>query len=427
MQRKIILFVVLVFVARLLFGLCSEFWFEDELQTYLLGLKFFTLKAWPYFGPDVVYTQSQIPGALQGLLIGIPFFIFPIPEAPYILLNILSTASLVFLAWYCTKLTKVTWWITFSLILFAPWTLNYSTHVLNPSYVLPASAIFFVSFFELMPSTRKNILPRNICFAIMGFSLFWVYQLHMSWVLMVPVIIFVFYRDFSLKNVLWFFIGSIPMLALIIPTYIQFGLLGTGGTESSITFNYKNIFEIFNVAFRFLSFASFELPRFLGPTTKARLDVLLQYYWVIPFAVVAGVIGLLQPLSLIFEFFRKKQDQGWNLVKYSTLSMLAILYLSFFFSIKGPSAHTFYVLYPVAVIYAFYCWSAYFERSFWRKVAVIFIICGLLTNLAIAINNFKVRSMYADTQQGNGRELTLKAIHNSDYKLLGSRRSWVRF
>ena len=58
----------IAFAYRLGFGLCSEFWTSrDNHQIYLLGLKSYTTRMWPYFGPDVTAT-IQIPGALQGLL-----------------------------------------------------------------------------------------------------------------------------------------------------------------------------------------------------------------------------------------------------------------------------------------------------------------------------------------------------------------------
>ena len=62
-------------VGRIGFGLSSEFWSEDERQTYLIGLGAFARGAWPYFGPDVVWTQSRIPGALEGLLIAGPLYV----------------------------------------------------------------------------------------------------------------------------------------------------------------------------------------------------------------------------------------------------------------------------------------------------------------------------------------------------------------
>src|SRR5215204_4446939 len=104
LQRyKFVLLLLVAFLFRLGFGLCAAFQDADSTQIYLLGLKFYTTHAWPYFGPDVVWGEVQVPGALQGLLIGLPLFAAPLAEAPYILLNLVSFASLCLLAWYCCK------------------------------------------------------------------------------------------------------------------------------------------------------------------------------------------------------------------------------------------------------------------------------------------------------------------------------------
>ena len=84
-----------LFTFRLLFGLSSEFFFEDETQIFLMGLRYYATGHWPYFGPDVVWTRSEIPGALQALLVGVPLRIAPVPEAPFVLLNVLSTGALI--------------------------------------------------------------------------------------------------------------------------------------------------------------------------------------------------------------------------------------------------------------------------------------------------------------------------------------------
>src|SRR5919205_3501666 len=98
--RKWPLILLALFAFRLLFGLSREFFFEDETQIFLIGFRYFATGAWPYFGPDVVWTRSEIPGALQGVLVGAPLWIAPWPEAPYVLLAILSFASLCLFAWY---------------------------------------------------------------------------------------------------------------------------------------------------------------------------------------------------------------------------------------------------------------------------------------------------------------------------------------
>src|SRR4051812_31748034 len=99
-RSHIVLLLVAAFLLRLAYGLSSELFGPDESQIFLIGLQYFTTGSWPYFGPDVVYTHTQLPGALQGLLIGGPMFLAPFPEAPYVVLNVLSFSALCFFAWY---------------------------------------------------------------------------------------------------------------------------------------------------------------------------------------------------------------------------------------------------------------------------------------------------------------------------------------
>src|SRR6476660_283543 len=98
-RMRVALLLCACFVFRLLFGLTREFFFEDETQIFLMGLRHYATGAWPYFGADVVWTKSEIPGALQPLLVSIPLWIVPIPEAPFVLLNVLSMAGLSAMAW----------------------------------------------------------------------------------------------------------------------------------------------------------------------------------------------------------------------------------------------------------------------------------------------------------------------------------------
>ena len=84
---KFILLFIFLYVFRTLFGLTQTFFSPDEIQTYLIGLKFYCTHAWPFFGPDLIVTEtgfySQIPGPLEGLLIGGPLWILPIPGSSF--------------------------------------------------------------------------------------------------------------------------------------------------------------------------------------------------------------------------------------------------------------------------------------------------------------------------------------------------------
>ena len=153
-KKRLFFLLIAGFLLRLCFGLFQGKWGEeDEFQTYLIGLKCFTTGTWPYFGPDLTGAEThfsgQIAGALEGLLIGLPFHLLPIPEAPYVLLGILSTAGIAILTWYIVRRQpqlSYTWLFTW--IAFCPWTLNEATHIINPSYVFFPSVLFFIGFLE---------------------------------------------------------------------------------------------------------------------------------------------------------------------------------------------------------------------------------------------------------------------------------------
>lgn len=427
MSKKLFIFVIIAFFIRLAFGLCSEFWFEDEFQIYLLGLKFFTTGHWPYFGPDVVYTHSQITGALQALLVGLPFYVHKMAQAPYVFLNLLSVASLCLLSWYCAKLTKAPKWIVWGWLFFCPWTMNFSTSVINPSYILFGAVLFFVSALEIIPGIKQGVIKERWAFAVQGFSFFWIYQLHLSWVLLVPVIFYVVLvsrKPFKrlCTNAAFFVLGAVPMLFLIVPTFIEFGLLGTGSTEQNVVFNSANLLKFFDVLFRTLSFASFEVPRFLGPNTSVRLAFVTRNLWAAPFIAFGFLVGIIQPLSLLYEFFRKNTLRGWNFIRYFLLIMILIAYTSFLFSVKGPSAHAFYLLFPVVAIYAFYCWGRHFEKRTWRIFAVLVILSSLVFHAAISIDRFNSSSMFAQSAKGRGKDVVMNAIASKDYHVLGKRR-----
>lgn len=418
---------VLVAVFRLGFGLSSQFWFPDERQIYLLGLKFFCVGGWPFFGPDVVYTSSQIPGALQSLLVGIPLCLAPVPEAPFILLNILSFASLLILGIYLLRLLPelpaglVVFWV-----LTCPWVLNFSTHVVNPSYVLPAAVLFFIAFLELSPAGTGWMKPRT-AFGLMGFCFFWIFQLHMSWVLLGPFIAAAFWFRFrtGLRNafsgLFWFLLGSLPMLLLVVPTYLKYGLTGgSGGTGGNIRFlaggmkEYAELF--FTVIARYFSFASFEITRFLGSSTPLRLEFLRTWWWSAPFVVFAGLVGAAQVLWMIVRLFFPFTDPKERFLRVLTIAAVLLVAASFLFSVKGPSSHAFYLAFPLAMAWFFVSVRPLLKMKLWRWLFVCLIVSGILVHTAIGLRNLGTVSLYRDRQK------VVSAIAKKDYSILGQRR-----
>jgi hypothetical protein len=341
------------------------------------------------------------------------------------MVNILTFGALAFLGWYIGKLLPaIPRWFVWLWVLTCPWTVYYSTTVLNPSYALVGGIFFFVAFMESIPSLAGRLINRNMSMFLMGFSLFWTIQFHMSWTLMIPYLGYSFYISVSTfrspgKDFLFFCSGALVPLATLLPTYFQYGFIaGTGDAGANIQVNWQNVQQVITLISRYLSFASYELPRFLGPNTPARLELVKQYWPLAPFFVFLLVTGLLQPVVL-FAYLFVPSGIPTPVRKLTGITM-AIIWISFFFSVKGPSSHTFYITFPLAMIYSMYAWKELFRYGWFRKTMAAMIISGFLVSGAIMHEHYFSRSLYKN------RALVQKAISEKNYHLLGERRSWDR-
>ncbi|HEX8557095.1 MAG TPA: hypothetical protein VF668_03280 [Pyrinomonadaceae bacterium] len=434
--RRRLLFAALLgaaFLFRLGYGLSSQFWADDERQVYLIGLKFYATGAWPYFGPDVA-SGVQVPGALQGLLVGLPLVAAPAPESPFLLVNALSFAGLCLLAWYCARrLPGTPRWFVWGWLLTAPWTLNFSTHVVNPSYVLPAAAVFFVGALETYPATRKGLVPAWLSNLWMGLALCWVMQLHLSWVVLAPFLaasVFLQLRERgarALAPLAWLACGALLTGSLLAPTFVKYGLAGgTGGAGAMVAPGLGNFWRVVNpaegVPARFLSLASFETARFVGRNSAERLAFLREHAWLAPFALFVTAVGLLQPAAMTVMWFRREGARGdWPQVRRLALLTVLLLCALFLFSAKPPASHTFYVVFPLAALYSFYCWDALLTRPFWRRFAAALLACGVVFHAGLAAHNFARVSLYAD------RRAAAEAVRAKNYHILGERRPGSRY
>ena len=416
------------FLFRLAYGLCGQFRDADTLQVYLLGLKFYATGAWPYFGPDVVWGEIQLPGALQALLVGLPLYALPLAEAPYVLLGVVSFASLCLFAWYCCRrLPGLPRWFVWGWLLTSPWTLNLSTVIYNPSYMLAGGILFFVGALELFPFTRRGLVPAWLANASMGFALLWSMQLHMSWVVLAPYALAALALQFregarrGFAALAWFAAGAAPPAALLVPTWLKYGL-AAGATAESVRFNPENLTALWGILTRTLSFASFEVPRFLGAHTAERLAVIREQPWLAPFALFLLAVGVAQVGALIIFWFTRRHEQSdWHAVKYLALFNVALLYASFLFSVKPPQSNHLYVTLPLPVLYAFYCWDRLLARALWRRLAALLLACGVVFHAGVAAYNLPRISLYID------RRAVQSAIDERNYHILGERRPGARY
>jgi hypothetical protein len=175
------------------------------------------------------------------------------------------------------------------------------------------------------------------------------------------------------------------------------------------------------IAARFLSFASFELPRFLGRSTARRLYFISEHIWLAPLAVIVGVAGVVQPVLMALLWFRKDPANAhWRPLKWIVLATIVVLYFSYFLaSNKDPQAHAFYVVAPLAMLYAFHCFRL-IDSPRVRRVAAAVLVLGVAYHAGLAAVRFGERSLYKD------RRVVTAAIATKVPEVLGHRRPFTR-
>ena len=421
------------FAFRLLFGLSREFFFEDQTQVFLLGFRYYATGAWPFFGPDVVWTRSEIPGALQALLVGVPLRIVAIPESPFVLLNLLSLGALAALAWYtCAQLPKAPRWLIWGWFLTIPWTLQFSTHIINTSYILAPAILFFIGFFEALPSFSLRRLRPPVAFALMGFAVGWLMQIHMSWPLLLPyaALAWVTRRSEALRglavNAVAFVAGALIPGMLLLQTLARYGIhAGSGGVGRNFHAHWVNPWVIVTTLGRFLSFASLEINRFIAEDGAKRLEFFGRHRWLVPAAVAVWIIGVVQPVWMCLDGCRPIRRwpeavlrSRWAILRRLVGASVLLVYASYWFVIEPPQAHAFYVLSPLALMFAAFWWT-FVDSSRARRVAAGALIVNIGFHAGLAWAQAPELSLYKN------REVVAAAVRLKAPEMFAHRRDFA--
>lgn len=434
-RNSLVITIVLIgFFIRLIYGLSVNFaevntkYLQDYTQIYLLGLKFYTTNFWPYFGPDITYTFSQIPGGLQSILVGFPFYFLSVPEAPFYFINLLSISALCFMAWYVSKrFLDIPTWFIYAWLLTAPWTMNFSTTIINPSFLLAPSILFFISVLEVLPIYEHKIIKSNIAFFLTGISLAWIFQLHMSWVLLPFFLIYSFYFEWKLKNknqvlksLLFFLIGFLLLFVTVIPTYIKYGI-SAGNAGESVSFNLENLKNI-DIFTRFFALSSFDVRQFINGDWNDEVNFISNNSYAIPFLIFGYLMGLLQIIWCIINIFKRSEDVLFKRLRTFVLLAISLTYLSYLFAVREVATYTFYILLPISFFYSFYITASLFRTLIWRRIAILFIFSNLIFHFSLATTYYKDQSLFTK------RELINKAIKQNDSRVFAYRRipTWER-
>jgi len=402
------LILLALFAFRLWFGLSREFFFQDETQIFLIGLRYYATGQWPFFGPDVVWTRSEIPGALQGLLIGLPMRVAPFPESPYVLLALLSFGALCAFAWYIGEhRPAVPRWLIWGWLLTIPWTIEFSGHLINTSYILPASLIFFLGFFESVPALRIGRIPPAAAHAMMGAALTWVMQIHMSWPLLLPfaAVAWISRRHDGIVrlglNAAAFAAGAALPAVLVAPTLVQLGATnGSGGVLRNFHLHAVNPWIVVTTLARFFAFVSLEIVRFIAIDGPKRLEFFQQHPWLAPLAAVVFVAGVVQPLWMFADCVRSASrwpDEStrtrWQTLRLLVAVSVLMVYGSYWLVMEPPQAHAFYVLAPIAFVFAAYWWTMV-DSPWARRVAAVTLAASVMFHAGLGWAQAPEQSLY---------------------------------
>jgi len=399
-HREVILLVLLGLISlSLRLGYCRYTNFErDEAAIYESALEFYQSGKLSSVGAEVVYSKTRLPGSLQGLLMGVPLFFsngLPIGAAYFTAgLNFIAALILflIYRQWF-PRLDRI-WLFTF--VVFAPWLMVF-TKLWNPSFLPVFSALFFWGISILFKNGKS--IPGAFC---ISFSILMTMQLHLSFVLLAALAIGVMvFRLIPIPDWRGLLAGTIfggfTLAPYLLERFTRTSETSNSFLSSNIVFEPENSIYFLKIFLRFISFATSDTIRFFARGGGVNRTV--EAMNLVPLLWPALVVGMLTSVFLIglgLSFYIKKGNYrlfkrlgSLNAREKMDLLVLVTPFLTcifFLFSIKGPSAHTFWILVPLS-FYPILSAIRDHEGNRWVRVFLSkrflggYVFCGLLYSL----------------------------------------------
>lgn len=354
MKKAVIWIALLSLALRVFFVLFTNFG-RDEIAVYNLGLEFYLTGQLPHSGAEIVYSGTRLPGALQALLTGLPLYLSKgLPWGPAVFVAVLNwlAAVMIFLLYKKLKLQaglfrRVDTTSMAALIFFAPWTILF-TNLWNPSYLPVLSVIFFYGIVDLIYNPRRF----GSSFLVF-FSLFLILQLHLSFVLLLAVIgLLLITRIIAIPNLKASILGTLMGSLTLVPYFLKNDPGSFIGPN--VVFKSDSLLNLFlnlpKIFFRLLSFPTGETSRFLSATggMPGTISTLNAHPWLWPFYIIGIAISLWLVWTGVSFYLRKEFFTPTKKLDFLLVTLPFLTWLTFFFSIKGPSAHTFWILMPLS-------------------------------------------------------------------------------
>ena len=121
-------------------------------------------------------------------------------------------------------------------------------------------------------------------------------------------------------------------------------------------------------------------------------------------------------MLLIGLFGGKPHTPAWAGMRRLCFMTIGLLYLSFAFSRKPPHAHTFYVTFPIAMLFSLYCWNEFLQSKRGQLCATLLLTCNILFHVVLAFSHQAHHPWAVD------RQAIERALKVEDYHEFGERR-----
>tara|TARA_Y100000385_G_scaffold253897_1_gene278354 strand:- start:474 stop:1772 length:1299 start_codon:yes stop_codon:yes gene_type:complete len=419
----VVIFILLCLLLRIFIGIQINFSHVDYEQIYLIGLEYAFNDNWSFWGPDVVWSKTRLPGAMQGILAGVPIQLFKHHYSPIILSNIISFAGLMLLAFYAKiRFEKLSIYFLIALFSLLPFTLFNGVVVLNTCYLIFSGAILFICVTELFSYRNNMLLNPLIYFFSMGFCLMFTYQLHLTWVMFFPFILVLFYlegvkqRKLLFKLIMAFLIGCVLPSLTVLPTFIKYGSEIMNGSGGNLQLELLRIFDLFDLMIRFMGTATIDILQSLGFITLFSDSGLVGSTLLI-FVKVIAIIQFIG-ICITLYFVEKTAEFKKTLLLFLLASLMSTIL--FMLSNKHLQIRTYILLFPIPIWLSLYCYSYLIRFKWSKKLLLIPIVTIFITLIGIGSSNFNNKYSFKSVE-----EKLNNSIENKDPYQFAKRRKTI--
>lgn len=422
MPNKILFWTValLFIIIRTWFGAQINFHHADYNQIYLMGIQYVTEPDWSFWGPDVVWSKTRLAGGLQPLLVGLPLQLFKHPITPFILSNIISSFGLILISLYSSYRLKLSKLFVLCFVMTLPFFFFHGSVVLNTAYLLLPGALLFISIFELY-LYRNETLLKNIYwyFFTIGFCLFFVYQLHLTWVTILPYTVVLYFLEWQRKEsstykiILYFLLGSFFSAITLIPTVWNYHDLLLNGVSENLSLNLEKSSSVIELFTRYIGYTTYDLSpnfRFYGLASDQNTFVTIALY-------ALKFFGILQIIFLIIILWLSR---GSKTTKHLIILFVLTLIMNLFLYVIGNKhleSRTYILLYALPIFMYLYAISQLKSKKWLQITSYTLVIISLFSHITVGFYNYQ--NIYSIHPY---KEKIKKSLDLKDYHQFGERR-----